>query len=247
MPAFEDLWGTASYTHNEKFCWKIYTFDYNTQSWGSLLVVRPLKTERNHDAGHTATDDTVGCRGDNPRCHQPRQSQHHQCYQDISYMWNSITDILFRFQISMFAITSLQIQYLNLDPRCTAYRVSTQITCVWWIENNHMILKGFSGYLERRQLHFSGIPLLQDKSHNAPISYPTIQYIAAEMCTFLFQSSVLWDMRQMGRGLCEIGRLVRYAMCCRTECIECKRFQAPVPLTIFRSNSKFDENLERSS
>ena len=33
---------------------------------------------------HATTDDTVGCQGDNPRCHQPQQSRHHQCYHGIS-------------------------------------------------------------------------------------------------------------------------------------------------------------------
>ena len=31
MSAFEGLWGTASYTHNEKFSWKLYTYNYTAQ------------------------------------------------------------------------------------------------------------------------------------------------------------------------------------------------------------------------
>ena len=84
MPAFEGLWGTASYTHNEKFSWKLYTYNYTAQSWELLSVVRPLKAASRHDANHAATDGTVGCQGDNPRCHQSQQSQHHQYYHDIS-------------------------------------------------------------------------------------------------------------------------------------------------------------------
>ena len=84
MPAFEGLWGTASYTHNEKLSWKLYTYNYTAQSWELLSVVMPLKTASRHDANHAATDGTVGCQGDNPRCHQPQQSRHHQYYHDIS-------------------------------------------------------------------------------------------------------------------------------------------------------------------
>ena len=147
MPAFEGLWGTASYTRDEKFGCKLYTYNYIALSWELLSVVRPLKTashhdadprrhwwhgmlsgwqppvppattepaasmlilhlpvlrftvyltktahqwvtrplktESHHDANHAATDDTVGCQGDNSRCHQPQQSRHHQCFHDIS-------------------------------------------------------------------------------------------------------------------------------------------------------------------
>ena len=70
MQAFESLWGIASYTHNEKLCWKLYTYNYTAQSWALLSAVRRLKTASRHDAGHAATDGTVGCQGDNPRFHQ---------------------------------------------------------------------------------------------------------------------------------------------------------------------------------
>ena len=33
------------------------------------------------------------------------------------------------------------------------------------------------------------------KSHNANVPYPTIHHFETEMCTFLFQSGALWDMR----------------------------------------------------
>ena len=83
MSAFEGLWGIASYTHNEKFNWKVYTYNYSAQSWKLLSVVRPLTTASHHDAGHAATDGAVGCQGEN-RCHQPQQSRHRQCYHGIS-------------------------------------------------------------------------------------------------------------------------------------------------------------------
>ena len=66
MPAFEGLWGTASFTHSEQFCWKLYAYNYTAQWWELLSVVWPLKTASRHDAGHAATDGTVGCQGDNP-------------------------------------------------------------------------------------------------------------------------------------------------------------------------------------
>ena len=39
------------------------------------------------------------------------------------------------------------------------------------------------------------------QSHNAPAPYTTILHFGTEMCTFLFQSGVLWDMAQMHCGL----------------------------------------------
>ena len=44
------------------------------------------------------------------------------------------------------------------------------------------------------------------KAHDATVSYPTIHHPGTEMCTFLFQGGVLWDMGQM--LYCEIGLLV---------------------------------------
>ena len=41
------------------------------------------------------------------------------------------------------------------------------------------------------------------KSRNTSVLYPPIYY----MCTFLFQSGVLWDMGQVRCGICEIGQL----------------------------------------
>ena len=45
------------------------------------------------------------------------------------------------------------------------------------------------------------------KSHTAPFPYPTIYHFGTEMCTFLFQSGVLWDMGQGHCGICAVGPL----------------------------------------
>ena len=46
------------------------------------------------------------------------------------------------------------------------------------------------------------------KSHNAPVPYLTIHHFGTEMCTFLFQCCALWDMGQVGCGICEIGLFI---------------------------------------
>ena len=42
------------------------------------------------------------------------------------------------------------------------------------------------------------------KSHNPPVSYPTIYHFATEKYIFLSQLGVLWDMGQVHFGICEI-------------------------------------------
>ena len=43
------------------------------------------------------------------------------------------------------------------------------------------------------------------KSHTTLVPYPTIYHIGTEICTFLFQSGVLWIMGQLHLGICEIA------------------------------------------
>ena len=45
------------------------------------------------------------------------------------------------------------------------------------------------------------------KFHNAPVPYPTMHHFGTEMCAFLFQNGVLWDMGQVYSRICEIGLL----------------------------------------
>ena len=45
------------------------------------------------------------------------------------------------------------------------------------------------------------------KSHNSPAPFPTIHHFGTEMCTFLFQYGVLWDMGEVHCYVCEIGLL----------------------------------------
>ena len=39
------------------------------------------------------------------------------------------------------------------------------------------------------------------KFHHAPVPYPTVHHFGTEMCTFLSQSGVLWDMEQVHRWM----------------------------------------------
>ena len=43
------------------------------------------------------------------------------------------------------------------------------------------------------------------KSHNAPVTIPTVHHFVTEMCTFLLQNGALWDIHPMHCGICEIG------------------------------------------
>ena len=45
------------------------------------------------------------------------------------------------------------------------------------------------------------------KSHNGPVSYPTLHHFVTEMCTFLLQNDALWDICLMHCGVCEMGLL----------------------------------------
>ena len=47
---------------------------------------------------------------------------------------------------------------------------------------------------------FSGIDQ-SHKSHNAPVPYPTMHHFGTEMCAFLLQCGVLWDMWHVHRGI----------------------------------------------
>ena len=59
-------------------------------------------------------------------------------------------------------------------------------------------------------LHHGGNMRPISQSHNAPAPYPTIHH-SEQKCTHFFNISVLngvlWDMRQVHRGICEIGPL----------------------------------------
>ena len=58
--------------------------------------------------------------------------------------------------------------------------------------------------LRTHRLLVTAMPTDQShQSHNASVPYPTIHHFGTEMCTFLFQSGVLWDMEQVHYGICE--------------------------------------------
>ena len=58
----------------------------------------------------------------------------------------------------------------------------------------------------REKLHWILIARDQShKSHNASVPYPTIHHIGTDMCIFLLQYGVLWDVRQVHYGIWEIG------------------------------------------
>ena len=83
-------------------------------------------------------------------------------------------------------------------------------------------------------LNFHSIDLLQ-KSHNAPVPYPTMHYFVARMCTcvhfrFLFQYGDVFDWC----GICEMSLYILHATRSNTTC-----------LSISRTNTKiiFDQAL----
>ena len=45
------------------------------------------------------------------------------------------------------------------------------------------------------------------KSHNAPVPYPTLHHFGREMCAFIFQCGIMWDLGQVH---CGITRLVYF-------------------------------------
>ena len=50
--------------------------------------------------------------------------------------------------------------------------------------------------------------LIENRSvSHSRASYPTIHHFGTEVCTFLFQSGVLWDIGQVHCGICDTGQL----------------------------------------
>ena len=52
------------------------------------------------------------------------------------------------------------------------------------------------------------------KSQNASVPYPTMHHFVTEMCKFLLQNGVLWDICLMHCGICEMGSLYIYMKKC---------------------------------
>ena len=48
---------------------------------------------------------------------------------------------------------------------------------------------------------------LEHKSHNTPITYPTMHYFVTEMCTFLLQKGASWDICLVHCAICNMGLL----------------------------------------
>ena len=46
------------------------------------------------------------------------------------------------------------------------------------------------------------------KFHNTPVLYPAMHHFATEMCTFLEQNGVLWDICLMHCGICKMDLLL---------------------------------------
>ena len=69
-------------------------------------------------------------------------------------------------------------------------------------------IKFMNIYGLNNQLYNTYIIISQSyKSYKARVPYPTIHHFGTEICVFLFQSGVLWDMEQVHCGICETGLL----------------------------------------